>query len=108
MAVATAEQDIGDRTRTEALALELARRFLAEVQAGAARHRPLTLDSALDDDLGLDSLSRVELAVRIERAFGAHLPEQVLASAATLRDLLAALRNATKTSPTAVLCRPNR
>lgn len=102
MAVTTAEQDIGDRTRREALTLELARQFLAEVQAGAARNRPLTLDSALDDDLGLDSLSRVELAARIERAFGAHLPEQVLAGAGTLRDLLAALGSASKTSPTAV------
>jgi 1-acyl-sn-glycerol-3-phosphate acyltransferase len=102
MAVAAAGQDIGDRTRMEATALELARQFLAEVQAGAARHRPLTLDSALDDDLGLDSLSRVELAARIERAFGAHLPEKVLAGAGTLRDLLAALRSATKTAPTAV------
>ncbi|HEX5684504.1 MAG TPA: AMP-binding protein [Ideonella sp.] len=102
MAVATAGQDIGDRTRTEALALELARQFLAEVQAGAAHHRPLTLDSALDEDLGLDSLSRVELAVRIERAFGADLPEQVLASAVTLRDLLVALRSGTKTPATAV------
>jgi 1-acyl-sn-glycerol-3-phosphate acyltransferase len=87
-------QDIGDRSRTEAATLELARQFLAEVKAGAARHRTLTLDSALDDDWGLDSLSRVELAVRIERAFGANVPEQVLASAATLRDLLEALRGA--------------
>jgi acyl carrier protein len=106
MAVAAAGQDIGDRTRMEATALELARQFLAEVQAGAARHRPLTLDSALDDDLGLDSLSRVELAARIERAFGAHLPEQVLAGAGTLRDLLAALRSATKTAPTPVTALP--
>ncbi|HJW11802.1 MAG TPA: AMP-binding protein, partial [Albitalea sp.] len=103
MAVGTAEQDIADRTRTEAAALELARQFLAEVKAGAARNRPLTLDSALEDDLGLDSLSRVELAGRIERAFGASVPEQVLAGAATLRDLLAALRSATPSAvPAAV------
>ncbi len=52
----------------------------------------MRLDSALERDLGLDSLSRVELAVRIERAFGVNLPEQTLGGAVTLRDLLAALQ----------------
>lgn len=102
MAVAASGHDIVERARAEALALALTRQFLAEVRAGSPMHRPLTLDSALDDDLGLDSLSRVELCSRIEHAFGANLPEQVLASAATLRDLLAALRGAAKTSPAAV------
>ncbi len=75
-------------------ALTLTRQFLAELHPGAATRRPLTLDSSLDADLGLDSLSRVELAVRIERASGGHLPEQALGTAVTLRDLLAALENA--------------
>ena len=75
-------------------ALTLTRQFLAELHPGAAIRRPLTLDSSLDADLGLDSLSRVELAVRIERASGGHLPEQALGTAVTLRDLLAALENA--------------
>jgi len=77
---------------TEEAVLALTRKFLAELHPGAPRSRPLTLDSTLDRDLGLDSLSRVELAVRIERAFGGRLPEDALADAVTLRDLLAALR----------------
>ena len=54
----------------------------------------ITLDSALDRDLGFDSLSRVELLLRLERAFGISLPEQVLASAETPRDLWRALLSA--------------
>ncbi|OGA49488.1 MAG: acyl-phosphate glycerol 3-phosphate acyltransferase, partial [Betaproteobacteria bacterium RIFCSPLOWO2_12_FULL_62_13] len=52
------------------------------------------LDSTLDRDLGLDSLARVELLLRIERAFGVTLPENTLQLAETPRDLLTALRSA--------------
>ena len=34
---------------------------------------PITLDSRLDEDLGLDSLARVELFMRVERDFGVQL-----------------------------------
>ena len=47
-----------------------------------------SLDARLERDLGLDSLSRVELLLRIERSFGVCLPEQALYSADTPRDLL--------------------
>jgi 1-acyl-sn-glycerol-3-phosphate acyltransferase len=53
-----------------------------------------TLDSALDRDLALDSLGRVELWVRCERTFGVSLPEQTLAACDSLRDLLRAVRAA--------------
>src|SRR5438105_2209427 len=46
------------------------------------------LDSSLERDLGLDSLARVELVLRLEREFSASLPEQALASSETPRDLL--------------------
>ena len=45
--------------------------------------RRATLDCALDRDLGLDSLSRVELLARIERHYGVRLPTTVLDSAET-------------------------
>jgi 1-acyl-sn-glycerol-3-phosphate acyltransferase len=48
-----------------------------------------TLDSRLDRDLGIDSLGRAELIVRIERAFAVTLPERTLAEAETAGDLLA-------------------
>lgn len=47
-----------------------------------------TLDCSLERDLGLDSLARVELVLRLEKEFGASLPEQALASGETPRDLL--------------------
>ncbi len=55
-------------------------------------HRRLTLDSALDRDLGFDSLGRVELIARVERHFNVALPEHTLTAAETPRDLLRALR----------------
>lgn len=51
----------------------------------------VTLDSTLDRDLGLDSLARVELLVRLEQVFGATLSEATLASVETPRDVLRAL-----------------
>ena len=48
----------------------------------------VSLDSSLERDLGLDSLARVELVLRLEREFAASLPEQALASSETPRDLL--------------------
>ncbi len=50
-----------------------------------------TLDMSLERDLGLDSLAKVELLLRIERAFGVQFPEEALARAETPRDLLNAL-----------------
>ena len=52
------------------------------------RSSPITLDSSLERDLGLDSLTRMELLARLEKHFGVRLPEQVLAAAETPRDLL--------------------
>jgi acyl carrier protein len=68
-------------------------RLLAVVGAVAREARPnvdayVSLDSSLERDLGLDSLARVELVLRVEREFGAALPEQALATSETPRDLL--------------------
>ncbi|MDA0224642.1 MAG: AMP-binding protein [Proteobacteria bacterium] len=48
----------------------------------------VTLDSSLEKELGLDSLARVEIVLRLEKAFHASLPEQALATSETPRDLL--------------------
>ncbi|MCL4823677.1 MAG: AMP-binding protein, partial [Anaerolineales bacterium] len=52
------------------------------------RRGAVTLDSSLERDLGLDSLARVELLLRIGKEFGVTLPEAALGEADTLRDLL--------------------
>jgi acyl carrier protein len=67
--------------------------LVAEVRSGG--RQAATLDSALDKDLGLDSLARVELLARIEKAFELRLADEVLGTAETPRDLLAALAAAT-------------
>jgi len=73
--------------RSEAL-LDVVRRLVVELHPQWKRTIQVTLDSALDRDLGFDSLSRVELLLRIERTFRISFPEQTLASAETPRDLL--------------------
>ncbi len=106
MADATGHRDIPERGRTPDAALALTRQFLAELHRGAPWTRPVTLDSALERDLELDSLSRVELAARLERAFAVNLPEQALGAAVTLRDLLTALGNLPGAPPTPAAAMP--
>lgn len=53
-----------------------------------------SLDDDLDQDLGIDSLGRSELVLRIDRAFKVRLPDRILAEADTPRDLLTALLEA--------------
>ncbi|MDP3542890.1 MAG: AMP-binding protein, partial [Elusimicrobiota bacterium] len=53
---------------------------------------PVALDSSLEGDLGFDSLTRMELLLRIERAFSSSLPDLALTTALTPRDLLRLLR----------------
>ncbi|MFH1044021.1 MAG: AMP-binding protein [Pseudomonadota bacterium] len=55
---------------------------------GHTRAMHIALDSSLERELGLDSLARVELVLRIERAFDLSLPERALYAAETPRDLL--------------------
>ncbi len=74
--------------------LDVIRQLVAELRPSANGSPTVTLDSSLDRDLGLDSLGRVELLSRIERTFGASLPEQVVALAETPRDLLNAVLKA--------------
>jgi 1-acyl-sn-glycerol-3-phosphate acyltransferase len=56
-----------------------------------------TLDSPLEQELGFDSLGRMELLSRIEHTFGVQLPDHVVASAETPRDLWRVLVNAQTT-----------
>jgi fatty-acyl-CoA synthase len=85
--------------------LDIAEELLAEL------HRPprgerATLDASLDRDLGLGSLERVELLLRLEQAFGLLLPDAVMERADTLRDLATALRAAGEPIPEAVVAKP--
>jgi len=74
----------------DALILHSVSELLRELRAGATR-QPVELDSNLERDLGLDSLERAELLLRLERVFSVHLPVRTLAAAETPRDLLRAV-----------------
>ena len=78
--------------------LDTLKELAAELRPG--RTPPAaSLDSRLEQDYGLDSLGRVELFLRLERRFGVSLPEAVMASAETPRDLLRALLAASSAHP---------
>jgi len=68
--------------------------LLGELHPGKHRGLMISLDSALDAELGLDSLARVELLARLERHFRVALPQTVFAEAETPRDLLRAITGA--------------
>ncbi len=79
---------------TERRLLDVVESTLRELQGNARFSSGVTFESSLDRDLGLDSLSRMELLLRTERAFGVDLPEDTLASAESVRDLYDALHRA--------------
>ena len=74
--------------------LGVVKALVLELHPRRGRRIKVSLDSALDKDLGFDSLSRVELLLRIQREFAVNLPEQMFAEAETPRDLLNALTQA--------------
>lgn len=72
----------------EAELVALVSELLREL-GGTAEH--VSLRSALDRDLGLGSLERVELLMRVERKFGRRLPDDTAQRAETLGEWLIAL-----------------
>ena len=78
-----------NQTETEASAdtlLDVVEQLVRDTRQG--RTVRAALDSSLERDLGLDSLARVELVLRVERACSVSLPERALYTAETPRDLL--------------------
>ncbi len=77
--------------------LEIVATLVKELR-GRASPIPVTLTSSLERDLGISSLERVELLLRLERRFGVRLPEETVAAAETPAELVAALGRATPAS----------
>ncbi|WP_201297032.1 acyl carrier protein [Billgrantia tianxiuensis] len=67
----------GSRDAQERL-LALLETLVRETRPDRSNAAPIDLDSRLDRDLGLDSLARSELLLRVEQAFGIRLPESAL------------------------------
>jgi fatty-acyl-CoA synthase len=85
-----------DAVSSEARVLEVVRGFLSELGHESAA-RSAGPESHLDRDLGLGSLERVELLLRLEKSLGARLDENAMAAAETVQDLIAAVGVATGT-----------
>jgi len=73
--------------------LEIIRALTLELQPSRSQIQ-IGMDTDLDRQLGFDSLSRVELLLRIERELEVRLPERVFSTAETPRDLLRAVLSA--------------
>ena len=85
----------------DAQVLDIVAGLVSELTGATAR--PPALDDSLDRDLGISSLERVELLLRMEQAFGVRLPDSVMAEAATPRELARAILHA---APAAVDAAP--
>jgi 1-acyl-sn-glycerol-3-phosphate acyltransferase len=88
---------VGKTSDANALALRLiavVRDLVRELHGPRASTFDVALSSRLDRDLGIDSLGRTELIVRIERVFRTRLPVSIMGEADTVGDLLAAMQQA--------------
>ena len=72
--------------------IALVRDFVHELHPQRLRTDEVLLTDTLDRDLGIDSLGRTELLLRIEHAFRIRLPSGTISEAQTVGDLLAALQ----------------
>jgi len=89
--------DTGASTATPAQRDELlavVAEFVQDLHLGGFRSAGLSLDSRIERDLGIDSLGRSELTLRIERAFRVRLPISAMNEAETVNDLFRALQEA--------------
>lgn len=74
--------------------VDIVRALVAELHPTLVDARRVRLDSDLDRDLALDSLSRAELLMRLSRHFKIELPEGLLGGARTPQDLANAVAEA--------------
>jgi non-ribosomal peptide synthetase component F len=81
-----------DATDTERRLLGIAAELTRELHSQRTRLHEPSLSSRLERDLGIDSLGRTELILRIERVFRVQLPVSIVGEAETVRDLLDALQ----------------
>lgn len=86
--------------------LKIVAALMRESQPAAGALPAPRLDSSLERELGIDSLARVELLLRIERAFDVRLPEHLLGAAETPGDLLRAALAGTRRGAEALAAAP--
>src|SRR5512138_2941057 len=74
--------------------IALVRDLVRELHPQRSRFIEVESSSRIERDLGIDSLARTELILRIERAFHVQLPAQSIGEAETVADLVRALEQA--------------
>ncbi len=79
-----------DAQAVEREVLAIVTGLVAELRT-ALPESPVSLEDSLDRDLAIGSLERVELLLRLEKAFGVHVGDDVMVEADTVRDLVAAV-----------------
>ena len=82
----------GDQASHERALIAVVSELVRELHQQSRRPIEVSLSSQLERDLGIDSLGRIELSLRIERALQARLPIQVLSAAETVGDIFDALK----------------
>ena len=82
----------------EAGVLEVVAELVTELH-GAGAPAAVTLDQSLERDLGIGSLERVELLLRLEQTFGVRLADAAMMAAERPRDLARALAAARPAAP---------
>lgn len=76
--------------------LQVVTALYADLHPLEAAPQTVSLSSHLERDLGLDSLARVELGLRLEVRFGVQLRDAAVGSAETVADLLGLLTSAAR------------
>jgi len=90
-----------DRPSREQDLIAVVRELVRELSPQRLKRGDVTLASRLDRDLGIDSLGRTELVLRIERTFRVRLQVTAVAEMETVGDLLKAVETAAPGGPTA-------
>jgi 1-acyl-sn-glycerol-3-phosphate acyltransferase len=81
--------------------------LVRELHPQRSRFLEIEPTSRIERDLGIDSLARTELILRLERAFRVRLPAQTIGEAETVADLLRALEQAAPARGRAALATPS-
>ena len=96
------EKPAAEPAARERCLLAIVGQLARELHPQHGRLGEVSLSSRLEKNLGIDSLGRTELVLRLERAFGARLPIGLVAEADTVGDLLRVLEQARSSEATIV------
>ncbi len=89
-----AEKQDRDSSPSIDVLMKMIKELVIELHPTWPKNRKILPNSLLSQDLGLDSLARVELLARIERNLEANLPEDIFITAETARDLWKSITDA--------------